>query len=172
MGGDVIIQKDNTQAKAFIVVASIIIFINLVGIFYGFYADIQYEKAKELIQEAYNKEYVDGIEEFVANCNKSAEMLGQVIMCFIIKILVGACITCKLVIPKKIYDLLEIDIMEYVCPDETYQIVIEIIIGVLLIWNIISPLLDLGNYISLRNELMDIMANINWDELLKEITVF
>lgn len=172
MGGDIIIQKDNTQAKAFIVVASIIIFINLVGIFYGFYADIQYEKAKELIQEAYSKEYVDGIEEFVANCNKSAEMLWQAIMCFIIKILVGACITCILFIPQKIYDLLEIDIMKYVCPDETYQIVIKIIIGVLLIWNIISPLLDLGNYISLRNQLIDITANINWDELLNEITVF
>lgn len=165
-------REDNTQAKIFIGVTAVIFVINLVGILYGFYADAQYEQAKQLIQEAYNQEYENGIEEFIANCEKGAKILWQAIAVFGIQILVGALITIVLSFPQKIYKVLKIDILKYLQPNDTYQVIVEIVIFLMLLWNIVSPILDIGDFMDLHKELCDVITKLGVEEFIKDISTF
>lgn len=165
-------REDNTQAKIFIGVATVIFVINLVGILYGSYADAQYEQAKELIQEAYNQEYENGIEEFSANCEKGAKILFQAMVVFVLKIVVGIFITVILFFPEKIYEMMEIEILKYLQPNDTYQVIVEIIIFLMLLWNIVSPILDIGDFMDLYKELGDVITKLGVEELIKDVTTF
>lgn len=165
-------KEDNTQAKIFIVVAAVIFVINLVGICYGLYADAQYKQMKELIQEEYNQEYENGIEEFSANCEKGAKILFQAMIVFVLKIVVGILITAILFFPKKIYEMIEIEILKYLQPNDTYQVIIEIIIFFMLVLNIVLPILDMGAFMALYNELYDVIMKLDVDELIKDISTF
>lgn len=165
-------REDNTQAKIFIVVAAVIFVINLVGILYGCYADAQYEQAKKLIQEAYNQEYEEGIEEFIANCEKGAKILCQAMVVFGVKMVVGILITAILILPEKIYELLEVGILKYLQPNDTYQVIVEIVIFLMLLWNIVSPILDIGEFVDLHKELCDVITKLGVGEFIKDVSTF
>lgn len=163
-------REDNTQTKIFIGVATIIFAINLVGIWYGCYADAQYEQTKELVQEAYNQKYENGIEEFSANCEKGAKILFQAMEVFVVKLFVGIFITVILFLPEKTYEKMEIEILKYLQPNDTYQVIIEIVIILMLLWNIVSPILDMGDFMALYKELCDVITKLGIEELIKDIS--
>ena len=165
-------DENNTQANIFIGVAAVIFVINLVGILYGFYSDAQYEQAKQLIQDAYNQEYEKGIEEFIANCEKGAKILWQAMVVLRIKMVVGALITAILILPEKIYELLEIEILKYMRPSDTYQVIVEIVIFLMLIWNIVSPMLDVGDYMDLFKEMKAVIMDLNVEAFISDISTF
>lgn len=165
-------REDKIQAKIFIGVSAIVIVINLVGILYGLYADAQYEQTKQLIQHAYNQEYQNGIEELIANCEKGAKILWQAVAIFGIKICVGILTATILIIPEKLYEQLKIDILRNLIPSDTYQIIVEVIIFAMLIWNMVSPILDIGNYISLYNEVISVIADLNFERVINDIPIF
>lgn len=165
-------REDNTQAKIFLVVAAVILVINLVGIGFGLYADAQYEQAKQLIQDAYNQDYENGIEEFIVNCEKGAKILCQAIAVFGVKIVVGILIATILILPEKIYELLEVEILKYVQPSDIYQVIVEIVIFLMLLWNIVSPIFDLGDYIDLFKQLTSVITDLNVEGIIRDMSTF
>lgn len=82
-------QEDNLHAKAFIIVAAIIFSINLFGIFYGIVVDAQLKEAKETLRIVYDKEYDDNVSKIIADLEMSSKILGQVLVGFGLKVVVG-----------------------------------------------------------------------------------
>lgn len=164
-------QEDNIQVKIFIGVAVAIFAINLIGIFYGVYADYQYSQVKETIKEEYRQEYENGVEHLIARCQEGVEILSHAIPWFVAKILMGALISFILIFPQKLYELLEVDILKYIYPNDKYQWFIEIIIVIMSIWNIASAFLQISDYVSLLNELNTAIQNLSFDKVLSDISI-
>lgn len=164
-------QEDNTQVKIFIGVAVVIFVINSIGIFYGVHADYQYTQVKETIKEEYRQEYENGVEDLIVRCQEGAEILLQAIPWFVTKILMGALISLILIFPQKLYELLEVDILKYMYPNDKYQWFIEIIIVIMSIWNIASAFWQISDYVSLVNELNTVIQNLNFDKVISDISI-
>ena len=72
--------------------------------------------------------------------------------------------------PPKIYELLEVEILKYMHPSDNYQIIIDIVIFIMLIWNIVSPILEIGDYIEVYKELQDVIGSLNVEKLIDSIS--
>lgn len=165
-------RENNDQNKIFIIVAVILIVINLFGIFYGFHANAQYKQAKKLILKAYEKEYSNGLEEFAQNCQKSAEILCRAIICFVAKFVVGFMTGIIVFFPQQVYKCLKIDIEKHMSPDFKYKKLIEFIIIIFAIWNLVAPIISLGDYFDLYNELQEVISKLNVEKLINCIATF
>lgn len=165
-------EKDNSHAITFIVVAAIILGINVFGIVYGYIVDSQVEETREVLRVAYDKEYSDGLSKIIADLEMSRKVLGKALIGFLLKVAVGALLTVVLFIPNKLYEKFEVDIFKYITPDSKYQVVISAIIIAMSLWNVVSPLLEIGDYISLYKEMGRTLASLNAEALIESLSTF
>lgn len=165
-------QEDNLHAKAFIIVAAIIFSINLFGIFYGIVVDAQLKEAKETLRIVYDKEYDDNVSKIIADLEMSSKILGQVLVGFGLKVVVGALLAAVLILPERLYEMFETDIFSYIKPNRKYEFIISAIMVVMSLWNLVSPFLEIGDYMSVSREIMSALASLNTEEFISSFSTF
>lgn len=165
-------EEDNLHAKAFIIVAVIIFLINLFATFYGIVVDAQLEEAKETLRIVYDKEYDDNVSKIIADLEMSSKILGRVLVGFGLKVVVGVLLAALLFLPGRLYDMFETDIFSYITPNCKYEFIISAIMVVMSLWNLVSPFLEIGDYMSVNREIMSALASLNTEELINAFSVF
>lgn len=165
-------REDNLHAKVFIIVAAIIFSINLFGIFYGIVVDTQLEEDKETLRIVYDKEYGDNVSKIIADLEMSSKILGRVLMGFGLKVVVGELLAALLILPERLYEMFETDIFSYITPNCKYEFIISAIVVVMALWNMVSPFFEIGDYISVSREIMNVLASLSTEEFINSFSMF
>ena len=153
-------EKDNLHAIAFIIVAIIIGAINLYGFYYGWKIDKQVDEARVMIEEINNQEYDDEITKLIDECRVKVNVMWKAVVGLALKSVMGLLLSVFLFLPELLYEKLELDVMLYFIPTEKYEWIVGIIIVAMTIYNTISPLLEIGDYITVKNEMESVMDSL------------
>ena len=57
-------------------------------------------------------------------------------------------------------------------PSDIYQVIVEIVIFLMLLWNIVSPIFDLGDYIDLFKQLTSVITDLNVEGIIRDMSTF
>lgn len=165
-------EEDNLHAKVFIIVAVIIFSINLFGIFYGIVVDAQLEEAKETLRIVYDKEYDDNVSKIIADLEMSSKVLGRVLVGFGLKGVVGTLLATLLILPERLYKMFETYIFSYITPNCKYEFIISAIMVAMSLWNMVSPFLEIGDYIGVNREIVSALASLNTEVFINSFSMF
>ena len=156
-------EEDNSQAIAFIVVAAIIFAINLVGIFYGMHIDGRIEAKRESLAAMTSQENTDDINHMISVLEGDIIVCTMTLLGFVLKILLGGILAVFLFLPEEVYEYLKWDIYKYLRAEGRFQTAVKVVLVVMTLWNILSPILDFGDWVALKNEMehvLDSMFNV------------
>lgn len=74
--------------------------------------------------------------------------------------------------PERLYEMFETDIFSYITPNRKYEFIISAIMVVMSLWNLVSPFLEIGDYMSVSREIMSALASLNTEEFISSFSTF
>lgn len=167
-------QEEMTEKViVFCVICFIIFVLNLTGIIYGIYQDNQYVKAKQAVQTLKEEQETGNVLEDTENtCKYGANQLAIALKVFVSKILIGVIISAFLIIPNLLYKLAEKETLKCMIPDNRTENIVFAIMFAMTLYNMISPFFEIGDYVSLMNEITDVLSELKIDKLINSLITF
>ena len=114
----------------------------------------------------------DILEDTASSCEYGAKQLLVAIKVFVAKILMGAIISALLIIPNMFYNLTEKEIITCLIPDDKTEIIVLLIILLMTLYNVISPILEIEDYVNLLKETESVLSDLKLDELINSFSIY